>query len=110
MSSRPSTRFLASLFLLVFYSLADSFADLPSQFQAQQELTNINKSAILPTCPCRRAATLLEMVKNYKIIWDMFCQKVMDLMIHSRSLAPRTVKMAMNVRKTLLKLHKLDMG
>ncbi|KAK5777270.1 hypothetical protein PVK06_045237 [Gossypium arboreum] len=61
MSSRPSTRFLASLFLLVFYSLADSFADLPSQFQAQQELTNINKSAILPTCPCRRAATLLEM-------------------------------------------------
>ncbi|XP_040940165.1 glutamyl-tRNA(Gln) amidotransferase subunit A [Gossypium hirsutum] len=88
MSSRPSTRFLASLFLLLFYSLADSFADLPSQFQAQQELTNVNKSAILPTCPCRRAATLLEMVKNYKIIWDMFCQKVMDLMIHSRSLAP----------------------
>ncbi|TYI52097.1 hypothetical protein E1A91_D12G222300v1 [Gossypium mustelinum] len=61
MSSRPSTRFMASLFLLLFYSLADSFADLPSQFQAQQELTDINKSAILPTCPCRRAATLLEM-------------------------------------------------
>nr|KJB77720.1 hypothetical protein B456_012G153500 [Gossypium raimondii] len=34
---------------------------LPSQFQAQQELTDINKSTILPTCPCRRAATLLEM-------------------------------------------------
>ncbi|KAA3460534.1 glutamyl-tRNA(Gln) amidotransferase subunit A [Gossypium australe] len=67
MSSRPSTRFMASLFLLLFYSLADSFADLPSQFQAQQELTNINKSAILPTCPCRRAATLLEMVlKHHK--------------------------------------------
>ncbi|KAB2000272.1 hypothetical protein ES319_D12G221000v1 [Gossypium barbadense] len=61
MSSRPSTRFMASLLLLLFYSLADSFADLPSQFQAQQELTDINKSAILPTCPCRRAATLLEM-------------------------------------------------
>nr|KJB77717.1 hypothetical protein B456_012G153500 [Gossypium raimondii] len=61
MSSRPSTRFMASLLLLLFYSLADSFADLPSQFQAQQELTDINKSTILPTCPCRRAATLLEM-------------------------------------------------
>ncbi|MBA0751043.1 hypothetical protein Gogos_002413 [Gossypium gossypioides] len=61
---------------------------MPSQFQAQQELTNINKSAILPTCPCRRAATLLEMVQTLAVSSYICCHKLVNvyLLVEERPL------------------------
>ncbi|GMJ00149.1 hypothetical protein like AT5G07360 [Hibiscus trionum] len=91
MSSRCPTRFVASLILPLFFFSAVSYADLPPEFLSQQGFTTINQPAVLPASHRRLATTHRKMVKTYKNICGMFRQKVMDLMVHFRSLASSNV-------------------
>ena len=75
--SSPLTRFMSSLVLLLFSSLAVCSAFM-SEFQPQQDFTNNNNSPVFPASHRLLATTCQKMVKSLTVSSYFFCHNLVE--------------------------------